>query len=227
MTDYKTIEIGGHTVTYILDKKCIKNINMRIKPDGILYVSAPKRVSEDYVRKVLLDKEKFILKGLDALAEHKKDSGTICVFGEKCRVLTLLSDEERVVLSDGTFCVFTKDTEDEEHILNLTDSWFYERFCEVYPTIEREVRETFEKVGYSLPIMKISVKKMKSRWGSCSPHNCHISMNQNLLQYPKECIKAVFFHEYTHIFHANHSESFYRFLLRIYPEYYKWNSLLR
>ena len=43
----RTIRTGNIEITYILTRKKVKNINMRVKADGNVYVSASNRVSVD------------------------------------------------------------------------------------------------------------------------------------------------------------------------------------
>ncbi len=65
---------------------------------------------------------------------------------------------------------------------------------------------------------KISVKYLKSKWGSCSSSN-NLVFNMNLLHLPIKFTEYVVIHEVCHIVHKNHSKKF-RDLVSIYcPEY--------
>ena len=58
----RTIRTGNIEITYILTRKKVKNINMRVKADGNVYVSASNRVSVDYIdRFVRVRREKTAL----------------------------------------------------------------------------------------------------------------------------------------------------------------------
>ena len=56
------ININGIPVVYELCRKKVKNINLRIKPDGSVYVSANKMVPGWVIDEFLLSKSEFILK---------------------------------------------------------------------------------------------------------------------------------------------------------------------
>ncbi len=43
----KTVVVENKTITYTLIRKKVKNINMRLHPDGKVYVSANRWVSEN------------------------------------------------------------------------------------------------------------------------------------------------------------------------------------
>ncbi len=65
----KKISLNGIEIKYELTRKNVKNINLRIKPDGI-YVSAGRWVSEDYIEKFLLSKADFILKAIEKMKKE-------------------------------------------------------------------------------------------------------------------------------------------------------------
>ena len=61
----KVIYLKGRKIEYNLKYKPVKNINLRIKPDGTVYVSAGKRVSEKFIEEFIVSKSDFILKALE------------------------------------------------------------------------------------------------------------------------------------------------------------------
>ena len=51
----------GYEISYVIERKSVKNINIRIKPDGVVYISANKAVPEKYILELLEhDKNKII-----------------------------------------------------------------------------------------------------------------------------------------------------------------------
>lgn len=61
----REIELNNRTVKYDLQYKRVKNINLRIKPDGSISVSAHKRISQTIIDDFLISKSDFILRALD------------------------------------------------------------------------------------------------------------------------------------------------------------------
>lgn len=57
-------------IEYELERKKVKNINLRIKPDLTVYVSANKRVSKKYIDAFVLKKADFILNALEKYKNH-------------------------------------------------------------------------------------------------------------------------------------------------------------
>ncbi|MCH5211331.1 MAG: M48 family metallopeptidase [Oscillospiraceae bacterium] len=67
----KEIFLNGTKIQYDLQYKKVKNINLRIKSDGTVHVSANKRVSQKVIESFVLSKAFFIQK---ALEEYEKRS---------------------------------------------------------------------------------------------------------------------------------------------------------
>ncbi|MBQ7119174.1 MAG: DUF45 domain-containing protein [Oscillospiraceae bacterium] len=59
------ILLGNQELSYELEYKKVKNVNLRIKPNGTIYVSANKRVPIDVIENFILSKESFILNALE------------------------------------------------------------------------------------------------------------------------------------------------------------------
>ena len=45
----RKLVLDGRMLTYELERKQVKNINLRIRPDGSIYVSAPRRMPESMI----------------------------------------------------------------------------------------------------------------------------------------------------------------------------------
>lgn len=69
----KVINLKEKTIKYDLQYKKVKNINLRIKPDGSINVSTNKRVPQKVIDEFILSKADFILKALDKCANRSKE----------------------------------------------------------------------------------------------------------------------------------------------------------
>ena len=61
----KEILCNGMTIRYNLQLKNVKNINLRIKSDGSINVSANRRVPQKVIEEFIISKSDFILKALE------------------------------------------------------------------------------------------------------------------------------------------------------------------
>ena len=57
----RIVEFENQTITYELQIKRVKNINLRIRPDGTVAVSAGKNVPKGFIDSFVLSRAKFIL----------------------------------------------------------------------------------------------------------------------------------------------------------------------
>jgi len=63
---------------------------------------------------------------------------------------------------------------------------------------------------------RISIRKQKTRWGSCSSKN-NINLNMNLLHLPSELMDYILLHELVHTKVKNHSKDFWDELETVVP----------
>lgn len=228
----KTLTLAdGRRLTYELERKRVKNINFRAKPDGIVYVSANTRVSVWEIERYLSERSDFFFDAFEKLRERERKSEinteTVRWLGREYPVRVIENSRETAVIDENECRVFTRLGFDAEYVLSLVQRAVKDRFLRLCRELNDEVRAELTDFGLVPPPTTITVKDMKSRWGSCSYHSGHISINVRLAAYPRETIKSVFWHEYAHYWHHDHSQRFYAFLDKYYPPYRKWNALLK
>ena len=73
---------------------------------------------------------------------------------------------------------------------------------------------------------RITIRCQKTRWGSCSSKG-NLNFNCLLMLAPPEVLDSVVVHELCHRKEMNHSKQFYDEVLRVFPEYKKWNKWLK
>ena len=73
---------------------------------------------------------------------------------------------------------------------------------------------------------RITIRNQRSKWGSCSAKG-NLNFNCLLMLAPPEVLDGVVVHELCHRKHPNHSPAFYAEVLRVYPDYKKWDRWLR
>ena len=65
---------------------------------------------------------------------------------------------------------------------------------------------------------KISFRKTKRQWGSCSGKN-DLSFNTMMMKLPHDVIQYIIVHELAHIKHKHHQKSFWKEIEKYMPEY--------
>ncbi len=210
-------------INYTLIYKKVKNINLRVKSDGSITVSANRRVSVKRIDEFILSKGSFILDALRKFQERKSCSTALkeYVTGEEYALLgkkLLLKVEEAKIdeISNDESHIYLKTVEPTNFARKqkLLLEW-RRKFCRrLYTVISTEVHKKFPTV----PFPEIKIRKMKSRWGSCRPQKAIITLNENLIETPIECIEYVILHEFCHFIHPNHSKVFYDLMDKHMPD---------
>lgn len=72
----------------------------------------------------------------------------------------------------------------------------------------------------------ITIRRQRTKWGSCSAKG-NLNFNCLLMLAPPEVRDSVIVHELCHLKEMNHSERFYREVLRVFPEYRRWDGWLK
>ena len=85
--------------------------------------------------------------------------------------------------------------------------------------------EYFNKF-YNFKYNKISVKKQKTRWGSCSKRK-NLNFNYKIMFLPGEVADYLIVHELCHLGELNHSKNFWNLVSRTIPNYKQLNKRLK
>lgn len=73
---------------------------------------------------------------------------------------------------------------------------------------------------------RVTIRHQKTKWGSCSGKK-NLNFNCLLLLTPTEVMDSVIVHELCHLKHMNHSKEFYNEVLRVCPNYKKYDRWLK
>lgn len=236
-------------LSYILIRKNVKNINLHVKLDGSVVVSANPRVPKKYIDDFVRSKQSFIQKAQASMEQNRKeqlnqqfltgervpylggslmllvyqaDRRQIPVWIEQLQQGSITNfsrnnDGEALFCKDGCLCLYTAKADDPAYNQQLYDDWQKIQAGSLCEQISRQYYPFFEKWGVAYP--KITIRKMRSRWGSCVPARSKITFNSLLLEKPIESIEYVVVHEFSHFIHSDHSKAFYNFVEQILPDW--------
>ncbi len=218
----ESIFLSGEKINYFLEYKNVKNLNLRIKPNGNIYVSVNNKVSRKQVESFLISKSDFILKSLQKMSKHQvknitlSDGDIIKVLGCE-KTLCLNKGKNGIQIIDNRLILSVKDVNDYELKKTVIESWQKSESKRIITSVCKYVYPLFEKCGVIYPTLKF--RKMVSRWGSCQPKNNVLTFNTKLVEKPLQCIEYVVFHEFTHFLVPNHSKEFYQRLSEFLPDH--------
>ena len=219
------IELQGEIFEYELTWKNVKNINLRVRADGSISVSARKSVGVFGVERFIRENESFIFRAMERFSSSEQviDGDMLCegaafpVLGMKRYLHIEKGAFNSASLSGETLTVTARDPSSDDDIKKAIHKMLAD-FCErLLPSMVMSMTERFAHYGIKYP--EIRYRYMVSRWGSCCPASHTVTFNKYLLCAPIECIEYVVAHEFVHFLVLNHSADFYAILSQVMPDW--------
>lgn len=203
--------------------KDIKNLHIGVYPPmGRVRVAAPQRLDDDQVRLAVIQRLPWIKRQRKELQDTPRQSEREMVTGEshyvwgvrrRLKVVErpgrahLEVDGERLVLY--TPADITADRRRE----NL-DEWYRQQLREVLPDLIARWEATLE-----VSVPKWTIRRMKTKWGSCNRETRHIWFNVELAKKHPDCLEYIVVHEMAHYFERNHGERFTKLMDSLMPDW--------
>lgn len=226
MSQERTVLYENNVIHYLLEQKQVKNINLRIHKDCMVYVSANPDVPAEKVDDFVVSKGAYICSSQRKFREMAQyapqpkqyvSGETFYLLGRGVR-LKVEKNLRDTIFSDGVYLYLSvKDTEDFTKKQRMVTHYLDEQCRTIFAEIISEIYPVFQKYGVSMPTLRI--RDMETRWGSCLAKKGVITLNKRLLEAPRNCIEYVVMHEFCHFIHPNHSKHFYSFLAMLMPDW--------
>lgn len=225
----KSFNIKGRQLDCEIVRSRRKTVAIQIYPDKRIELKVPLLCNIDNVEPFLEKHYRWIFKRLDAPIPLKTEpkryvDGELHYFlGRQYPLKIIISPENNVTLQDDTLTVYAK-YDVQELIETLLEKWYLSQARRVFQEISIPLMKQMEK--YNVFPKSFTIKKMKTRWGSCSTKGS-ISLNLDLIKLPEQCIKEVILHELCHLVHFNHSKEFYALMTAEMPDWKIWKKELK
>lgn len=227
------VGIGGKTITFTLERKPVKNINLHIKPDMSVWVSANESVPLDMILNFVRKKAPWILKHIRFFSQVQPEgqspreyvSGeSFKYLGQQYRLRVEESDEEGVKMEPGFIYLYVKDEHNFKRKEKLFRQWLRNRAKHVFNESLDRMYPLLQKYNVQKP--NLMIRTMKARWGSCLNDSHTILLNFELIKAPTYCIDYVVLHELIHFMYRNHDQQFYSFLTALMPDWKQRKAIL-
>ena len=227
------IELPGcGTMTYLLTRKPVKNINMRVRSDGTVAVSAPRFVPKATIEAVLRSRAGFFASAITCAHAAPR---TGCD-GERYRIdgreVMLQSRpgarNAAAICGDRLWLTLRQDSPEVRQRL-LRDFWAVQSRVRMEPAAA-QMLVRFRAAFPDFPLTELPALRfrlMRTRWGSCAPARRAVTLNVRLLEQDAGCVDYVIAHEFAHFLQPNHSAEFYRVLGRVMPDWRARKARLR
>ncbi len=215
------IQLGDITVD--VTRKKIKNIHLSVyPPTGAVRVAAPSRMGLPVIRVFVLSKLGWIRKQQKKLQAQDReppreylDRESHWVWGK--RYLLKVIEEDRapsVCLEHNQMTLSVRPDATLQKRHDVVDEWLRGLVKEALP----ELIAKWERI-LDVKVKGYSVRKMKTRWGSCTPRTGCIRINTDVAKKPPECLEYIVIHEMVHLLEPTHNKRFVALMDQFVP---KW-----
>src|SRR6185436_17094194 len=220
MNTDRQVTVGGISVQVV--RKAIKNLHLGVyPPGGRVRVAVPLAISDDAVRLAVIGKLGWIKKQQAKFAEQLRQTKREMVSGEshyflgrRYRLCVVEHDGPgRVVLRNRiTLELQVRSGYDAKERERVLERWYRERLRDLVPPLlaKWEAILGVHAAGWG-------IKKMKTKWGTCSPDTGRIWLNLELAKKPVQCLEYLIVHELTHLIERRHNDRFVSLMDRHLP----------
>jgi len=226
--------LHGRRVPYALTYKKVKNVNIRVRADGTVAVSANRWVSQTQVEAILAGKADFILKALERFAALEQmtpgamtyqPGDTLWFLGKSYPLEVRRGTQNKGELTQKGFLLTVKDPGDEALRTRTMEAFYRDQCLGVTARLVRQFQPVLQPLG--VPVPEIKVRSMTSRWGSCLATWGKVTLNRRLFAFPPDVVDYVLCHEYCHLLEPDHQEGFRSLLHRMQPRWREYDAVLR
>ncbi|HQU31949.1 MAG TPA: SprT family zinc-dependent metalloprotease [Candidatus Brocadia sapporoensis] len=219
--DMQQIKLSNMRIDVI--QKDIKNIHLSVYPPaGRVRISAPLRMDLETIRVFAISKLSWIKKQQQRLLRQEREAPRECLtreshyyMGKRCLMKVIEHNAApRVILKHSAVELYVRPHTSIEKKRIVLEEWYRRKLKEIASGyVEYWMKKMrVEDVEYA-------IKKMKTKWGSCSREAKRIWLNLELAKKPKECIEYIIVHEMVHLLERHHNERFIAYMDNYLP---KW-----
>lgn len=223
----------GTSLPVVVTKKRVKNFNLRVTSSGEVHASAPIGASRERIEAFVQRNSSWIINRLAKCEQHQatareplSTSSVIALWGKPITVQDALDrnfESPAPRPKQATFASFMGADETDEDpqakrraILDgLTSDELQAHISQLYTTevtaALRDIVHAYE-IAMGVTVARVSVRSMKTRWGSCTPKTGAIRIARELAAYPIECLDMVVAHELVHLLEPSHNQRFHALL---------------
>lgn len=215
--------VGGIAIE--ITRKRIKNIHLRVYPEtGRVAVSAPARMPLAAVRDFVAAKLDWVRRQLERSRPRRDVAApNPCeprLWGQACSLVVREGKgRPTVALERDRLLLTVRPGTDNARRAAILDAWYGELLRR---EAEALVRRWEPVLG--VRVARISVRRMTSRWGSCTPATGAIRLNRELVRHPPQLLEYLVVHELVHLLEASHNHNFQALMDHFLPP---WRELRR
>lgn len=199
-------------IEFELSRRPVKNLRISVKaPDGRVQVVAPRGLSDSALKAAITSRIDWILKHQKSFSQRQYQSPRQMIEGEEHYLwgstynlnVVYRSGKHEIKMANDSLVLFVRpNTKAENKKSVLYDFYRQELIKHASPMFE------YWQKALGVTFKQWTIRRMKTKWGSCSPHKGHILLNLELAKKPLRCLEYVILHELVHLIEPSHNKYF-------------------
>ncbi|MBH8557571.1 M48 family metallopeptidase [Hymenobacter negativus] len=228
----ETIAYRNQSLSYTLVFRSRRTIGFAVRPDGSVHISAPAGTSPEWVAQQVLKKADWILKHQEAFANRpapaptrRFEAGSTHYYqGQPYQLRFAEARRATVTVAGHELIMATPVPPTPAQAEALLHAWYARQAGPLFAESLERVWPRFTEFNLTCPTL--SVRQMRTRWGSCTPRSARIRLSPELVRARPECLDYVLLHECCHLLVGDHSKAFYDLQTRLLPDWQRWKAEL-
>lgn len=246
------LNVDGLEIPVSVVRKCVKNLNLRVRADGTVTLSIPQHLPLARAREFLDRKGDWIAERVRRNIERRPTPDLAGELPDRIPLWGKLVPHDSVQANPGQGAggqsaggqAIPGQTAVNRSISGQSVSGQttpgqptpgqttidQAALDELYRTeVLRALPDVVERMEARIGVhaARWSIRMMKTRWGSCTPKTGAIRINARLAAYPPECLEFVVAHELVHLLEPSHNARFHALLDEFCPDNRHLAKLLR
>ena len=214
-----TIYLGNIAVDVVL--KDIKNVHLSVYPPlGKVRISAPSRMKVDTIRLYAISKLDWIKQQQKKLREQERETPreflgreSHYVWGKRYLLEVVEKDSAPTIkLMHSKIRLQVRSGSDEDKKQEILDAWYRDQLKAAIPPLVAKWEPLL-----NVRVNGFIVRRMKTKWGSCSPGLRTIRINTELAKKPPDCLEYITVHEMIHLLEPTHNNRFVALMNKFMP----------
>ena len=205
-------------------RKDIKNLHLAVyPPHGRVRVAVPLRVSDETVRLAVISRLGWIRRQQSTLDQQERQSEREMATGEshfvggrRYRLDVIEQDAPATVVIRNSKTLELRVRPDtscqkREEVLGR---WYRQLHREQIP----DLLAKWEPV-VRVQVASCGIKRMKTKWGTCTTEARRIWLNLELAKKPPACLEYILVHEMVHLLERHHNDRFRAYMDEFMPQW--------
>jgi predicted metal-dependent hydrolase len=217
------ISVGNISIDVV--RKDIKNLHLGVyPPNGRVRIAAPLKIDDEAVRLFAISKMAWIkkqqlkFKAQERQSERRFVSGESHYYKGNRYLLNVIyhNAAPKVEIRNKTYIdLYVRVGSTKEQREKVLIEWYRKQLKNQIPPL----MDKWQKI-IGVKVNDWGIKKMKTKWGTCTIEKRRIWLNLELAKKSEHCLEYIIVHEMVHLIERKHSDRFVGYMDKFMPRWH-------